>query len=193
MGNWNTTWGQSKITKWQLQSSIGWWFYDQAFTFDGSPGFGLGIGYRTHDFLQLNLDFKFSPTQKRISTAISHLHLKMLIYNYSLNLKMSKHFFHVNKLQPFLNLGVGGVLMQPLERTVDFGVLKKIDLNLSPDYKWAFNFGIGMILTIMPKLRLQVLYQRYYFLANRIINEEPGDKSKVHRNHYLGIGLATSF
>ncbi len=176
----------------EVTSSAGILLFDKSLSFERSPTLGLGAGYGITNFLQLDLAFLFSPTQQSISLAASKLKARVSFYSYSLNVSLSKNLpFHC--FRPFVKAGVGGVIFQTRDVTLDLGGGNAIRVDGQTDHKLTLLFSGGIALLLSKRLSLIMEYRMYVFRLQRVLENGIQTERVWSNNSYLGLGLGVSF
>lgn len=191
--SYNVGYCQDAKPKFEVESSAGVFFFDESLSFDRSPSFGLGAGYDITSFLQLNLAFSLNPARKRISAASSKITTNIFVYNYYINLRFQKRKPMFPKIKPFLNLGTGGIILNPQKVSLDLGGGQMIQLEPPSEHKFAFNFGGGFAIPLSKRFALRLEYRKYLYKSNKILDDGIRTTSVTAQNDYLGLGFSTFF
>lgn len=176
-----------------VESGAGILLFDEILSFEPSPTLGLGAGYGITNFLQLDLAFLFSPTQQRISLAASKLKSRVSFYSYSFNLSLCKCQPIWDRIRPFVKAGVGGVLFQTRDVTLDLGGGNAIHVDGQTDHQLTLLLGGGIALLLSKRLNLIMEYRMYLFRLQRVLNDGLQSERVWSDNSYLGLGLSVTF
>ena len=181
---------QEETRKVEITSSIGIRSFDSDLAFESTPSFGLEAGYRVAKMMQLRLGFSFNPTEQRISLATSQLTNEFIVYHYILSLRFSSKKPMLSKLIPFVNIGAGGMIIDPKSsvNTIDVGAGQTVAVGISTDHKFGFNIGAGFSIPISNKNQIRFEYQSLFYRLRGFQTS-----TKVARNGYWGLSLSTFF
>ncbi len=147
--------------KFQLQGSAGFINYDKALEFEPSPYFGFGAGLDISNVLQLNLSLSYSPTRQRILQAASDWYARYHTFHYCFVLKLRKHQFLREWLHPFINIGVGAMVINPQSVHLELGAGRSLKVEPPVEHLWNMRFGGGISVGIFRHLQIYLEVRRY--------------------------------
>lgn len=185
------SYSQNSPRKLELNSAIGVNFFEKRLAFQGSPSFGLGAGYHITELLQLNLAFSFIPTQQRISTATEKVIAKYSVYIYVIGLRFSPRKPVLWILSPFVEMGAGGIIIDPHAVLLDLGAGNVMQFEAQVDHNTSVNFGGGVMIPLSERIRIKLAYQ--HSLYRLTLADGSNRETITAQNRFGGLSLSVSF
>ena len=187
----NKAHGQQPQKKLELKGALGVGFFEKKLDFQVGPSLGLGAGYNISDLLQLNLTFSYNPTQQRISTATEKVTAEYSVYIYVIGLQFSPRKPLLWILSPFVELGAGGIIIDPKAVSFDIGAGNIMQFEAPVDHHISGNLGGGLTASLSQRFQLEFAYRHSLYSLN--LDDGSNRETIMAQNKFVGLSLSTSF